>query len=91
MKVFGAKRSGGYSGGVILVAADSLEEAVLTASKDPLFEWRFDWLDEDYKSHDGDLKYFHSCYYPLENWKEIDGLTWSGDKPVVIIEGGYTE
>ena len=91
MKVYGAKRYQGYSGGVMLVAANSLEEALLTAASDPDSEWIFHWYDEDYNDHQGDLKYLASDVYPMENWFEVNGLSWNGDKPTVIIENGYSE
>ena len=91
MRVFGAKRIGGYSGGVILVAANTIEEAILTASKDAKYEWMFEWYDDDYNFHEGDLRYMTSEYYPIENWSEIKDLTWNGNEPTVIIEDGYSE
>lgn len=91
MKVFGAKRTDGYSGGVILVAANSIEEAIVTASKNPETEYMFHWEDEYFDTHVGNFEFFSSDYYPKENWKEIENLMWNGDEPQVIIEGGYTE
>ena len=43
MKVFGCKRSGGYSGGLIIVAANSLNEAFETFAKDDRYEWMIVW------------------------------------------------
>ena len=91
MKVFGAKRTGGWSGGVILVAANSVEEAIVTASKNPEIGYMFHWEDEYFDSHVGDFVFFSSDYYPKESWKEIENLMWNGDEPKVIIEDGYTE
>ncbi|MBQ4010007.1 MAG: hypothetical protein II604_04835 [Bacteroidales bacterium] len=71
MKVFGAKTRSGWSGGVILVAADTKEEAfgILCSDKE------MSWMRE---------------YYPFENWREIEGLSWDGDKQI-IIEDSYVE
>ena len=50
MKVFGCKRNGGYSGGLIIVAANSLNEAFETFAKDYRYRWmtniypRCDWF-----------------------------------------------
>lgn len=90
MKVFGAKRTEIYSGGIILVAANSLEDAILAVSKDTKVSWMFSWWDIELKEHVGDLKYMKSYYYPLENWEEIKHLTWDGDEPTIIIEDGYS-
>lgn len=48
MKVFGCKRSGGYSGGLIIVAANNLNEAFETFAKD----YRYRWMTNIYPKGD---------------------------------------
>jgi hypothetical protein len=48
MKVFGCKNDYDWGGGLILVAANSKEEAYLTAAYDDKTSYLFDWADDDY-------------------------------------------
>lgn len=48
MKVFYCKNQCSYSGGLILVAANTKEEAYLTAANDDKTSYLFDWADDDY-------------------------------------------
>lgn len=93
MKVFGAKRTGGYSGGVIMVAAHSLEEAIKVAATNEQTRWMFDWIDEEGKwAYEGAPgARMVSDYYPYENWQEFPQLEYLGNEPCVIIEDGHTE
>ena len=82
MKVFMQKRQGGYSGGMILVAANSEEEAhkVFHQDKDLAYMWDAycDGTVCDY-------------YYKPGDWKEVPNLWYAGVKPCVIAEEGYAE
>lgn len=91
MKVFGCKRSGGYSGGLIIVAANSLDEAFGTFAKDDRYEWMIDWFDFDTSKIIEDVTKVDSNTYPRDNWFEIPELVANVDNPRVINEGGYTE
>lgn len=82
MKVWMNKRTGGYSGGMILVAANSGEEAheVFHQDKDLGYMWDAycDGTVCDY-------------YYKPENWQEVPNLEYHGEIPCVIEEEGYAE
>lgn len=51
MKVFGCKRTGGYSGGLIIAAANNLNEAFETFAENYRYRWmtsvypRSDWFE----------------------------------------------
>lgn len=91
MKVFGCKRSGGYSGGLIIVAANSLDEAFETFAKDDRYEWMIEWFDFDTDTVIEDVTKVDSNTYPRDDWFEIPELVANVDSPRVISEGGYTE
>ena len=91
MKVFGCKRSGGYSGGLIIVAANSLDEAFETFAKDDRYEWMIEWFDFDTDTVIEDVTKVDSNTYPRDDWYEIPELEANVDSPRVISEGGYTE
>lgn len=82
MKVFGCTREGGYTGGIILVAANSKEEALEAYRSDS--DYNYQW----YEYEEGKIDYL---YYQPERWKEYPQLEYKGDKPCVILEEGYTE
>lgn len=82
MKVWINKRHGGYTGGMIIVAANSAKEAHETLHNDSSY-WHL-----YYPYDDGTYDDF---YYELEGWEEIPNLIYNSDKPCVIDEAGYTE
>ena len=81
MKVFVNKRIGNYSGGMILVAANSKEEAHEVFHADGHFAYYWDTLDGQ----------TYDEFYQPENWEEINGMTCDVDTPCVIDEDGYSE
>lgn len=91
MRVFGCKRTGGYSGGLIIVAANSLNEAFETFAKDERYEWMIDWFDFKTNQVTEDVKKVDSEYYPRDNWFNIPELVANVDSPRVLSEDGYTE
>ena len=82
MKVFGCTREGNYTGGIILVAANSIEEALEVYRNDSDYDCHWDEYEE------GKIDYY---YYQPKRWREYPQLTYNGDKPCVILEEGYTE
>ena len=90
MKVFMCQRQGSYSGGLVVVAANSAEEAFKTFAEDDIYDWMVNKCDEDYNLTD-DFTKWHSYYYPLKKWFLCGSLTANVDKPCVIMEGGYSE
>lgn len=82
MKVFVNKRNCGYSGGMILVAANSAEEAHKAFHADDDYSWMW------YENYDGmEIDY----YYQRNGWVEVEGLTCDTEIPCVIDEDGYAE
>lgn len=93
MKVFGCKRQGNYSGGIVLVAANSIEEAFNVASHSNELEYMFEWTDKHgfwADSNDKDAV-CSSSYYPFEKWEEYNHLSCDFTEPCVIVEAGYSE
>ena len=84
MKVFACKSQRGYSGGLILVAANTKEEAFHIASVDENIGYIF--YETEYKSG-----IFISDTYPLDKWFEVEHLSPDLTVPQVIIEDHYTE
>ena len=91
MKVFGCKRTGSYSGGLIIVAANSLNEAFETFAKDERYEWMIDWYNFQIEEYTEDITIVDSDTYPRNEWFEIPELVANVDSPRIIREGGYTE
>ena len=89
LKLFAAKRSGGYCGGLIVVAANTVDEA---------YQTYIDWvkstnnehsLYERYEYADGYVDVYDK--YPKDTWYEIPDVKVICDAPRVIDEDGYTE
>ena len=81
MKVFINVRCGSYSGGMILVAANTKEEAIKSFREDKDYDWM--WYEIDDKIDD--------MYYGENGWMESTVLTANVDTPQVIAENGYSE
>lgn len=83
MKVWINKRYGDdYTGGMIIVAANSAKEAHETLHNDPSYTYLYR------QKADGSYRDYH---YAAEDWEEIPLLTYNGDKPCVIDEAGYSD
>lgn len=82
MKVFCCKNQYSYGGGLILVAANTKEEAFSIASLDEDTNWLF------YKMESGELV---SDCYPKNKWFEVEHLSADLSEPQVIIEDHYSE
>ena len=82
MKVFGCTREGNYTGGIILVAANSIEEALEAYRNDSDYDYQWYEYEEDKIDY---------LYYEPKRWKEYPQLEYKGDKPCVILEEGYSE
>lgn len=80
MKVFCCKNQVPYGGGLILVAANTKEEAFSVASVYEGTKWFF------YKKESGELV---SDAYPKNEWFEVEHLSTNFIKPQVIIEDSY--
>lgn len=85
MKVFVNHRSGGYSGGMMIVAANSAEEAHKVFHSDERFDYMWtDWTEEE-------SPYIDDFYYSPDAWEELPMLEAHVDTPRVLAEAGYTE
>lgn len=93
MKVFACKRQGSFSGGLILVAAPTKEEAFNVFVHDKRFEWMVQSWGADGSWADVDDKdaIIRSDLYPLWKWFEIESLTAQVSEPQVIVEDGHSE
>ena len=93
MKVFGCRNQQEYGGGLILVAANTKEEAYLTAAYDDKKSYLFDWADDDYMwcEPDGNINHCTSYTYPLGKWFEVKHLSSDFNECGIIIEDHYSE
>ena len=85
MKVFYTKPQCSYSGGIVLVAANTPEEALKVAFEtlDSAFsEWDYE-RGCDYPTYD--------TYYEWMPFEEVEGLSYDTDVPKVILEIFYAE
>ena len=88
-KLFAAKRFCGYCGGLIVVAANTIDEAYKT-----YIEWvkstnNAHFLYEKYEYADGSVDIYDK--YPKDTWYEIPSVKVICDAPQVIDKDGYTE
>ena len=89
LKLFAATRNNGYSGGLIVVAANSIDEAhqtyidqvELTGNSHYVY-WKHEYSDGTVEVDDK---------YPKKDWYEIPNVKVICDEPQVIDEDGYTE
>lgn len=93
MKVYGCRNNRIYGGGLVLVAANTIEEAYLTAAKNDKISYLFDWADDDYMwcEPDGNINHCVSEVYPLDKWFEMEHLSTDLTNPQIIIEDHYSE
>lgn len=85
MKVWINKLVVPYGGGIILVAANSAEEAHEVFHADPDLYWMWDNITWE------NPPYVEDSYYHPQNWHELPMLTANVDKPQVLAEGSYKE
>ena len=83
MKVFKNVMGGSYAGGLLLVAANSPEEAHDVCMKDDSLESRY-WNDY------GNGRINDGYSYSPQTFEEIPNLSWQGE-PCVIAEDSYYE
>ena len=82
-----------YGGGLVLVAANTVEEAYLTAAMDDKTGYLFHWADDDYMwcEPDGIINHCTSDTYPLGKWYEVEHLSTDLFEPQIIVEDHYSE
>ena len=85
---------GGYCGGVVLVAANSKEEAFLTAatSNDNVHYW-FDWVTKrgGYAQPFSEDAKCQSDFFPFDCWEEYEHLSSDYSKPTLIVAAFHAE
>ena len=81
MKVFGCEMQGGYAGGIILVAARSVDEAFEVASANKDCGYLFFFLGAEIICDS----------YPKEKWHEFEHLSCDYTEPQVILEESHAE
>lgn len=86
MKVFANKIKHGFAGGMILVAADSVEEAIKTFHTDKNFDYMHDYIGDE-----KDLDLVRDYYYFPEDWYEVTAISANVDRPCVLEESHYIE
>lgn len=93
MKVFYCKNQRSFGGGLVLVAANTKEEAYLMAAMNDNISYLFDWHDDEYTrcEPDGNINHCKSDTYPLDKWREVEHLSTNLTEPQVIIEDHYFE
>lgn len=93
MKVFCCKNQERYGGGLILVAANIIEEAFLTVAMDENYEYLVHWEDDDgnWCKPDGNIDHCKSYTYPFKSWFEVEHLSTDLTEAKVITESHYTE
>lgn len=89
MKVWINKRTGGYSGGLLLVAANSAQEAhelCLNSEKMEHFYWEWYYGEDEDETE-------QEVYnrYDWGSWQEVPNLYYAGVNPCIIAEEGYNE
>lgn len=93
MKVFGCEMQGGWAGGIVLVAANTKEQAFEVAARSPKCEWWFDWTGPDgyYAKPGSEGAKVRSDHYPIEKWHEFEHLSCDFTEPQVILEESHAE
>lgn len=90
MKVFMNKRQGDYTGGLLIVAANSAREAhELCLNSDELEDayWENGY---EYETNSRIKMPAYNCY-KWDGWQEVPNLEYHGEIPCVIEEEGYAE
>ena len=87
LKVFINEAVGSFCGGLLVVAANNIEEAHEVALADDGLE--FDYWEEDWE-HDREHRNASSCMYQKDNWEELNNTTYFG-VPCVLAERSYKE
>lgn len=82
MKVFTSKTDTGYSGGMVLVAANTAEEALRIAAE----KSKYSYL---YSHYDYDTGWFDLYPEYMTDFEEIVGLDYNTDTPTIICEDVY--
>ena len=93
MKVFCCRNQHYYGGGLILVAANTREEAYLVAAMNEKTKYLFRWEDDEggWCEPNGNVDHCRSYTYPFDEWFEVEHLATDFIEEKVIIEDSYSE
>lgn len=89
MKVWINKCFCSYGGGMILVAANTAEEAHETFHDDERFRWM--WSDNGFLDDECEISDEEDFYYLPSTWRCLENVTANVDSPQVIDEDSYQE
>ena len=90
MKVWMNKRQGDYTGGLLLVAANSAQEAhelCLNSEKMEDIYWENGY---EYETNEHFKMPAYNCY-KWDEWQEVPNLLYDVVNPCIIAEEGYNE
>ena len=90
MKVWMNKRIGYYTGGLLLVAANSAREAHELCLNSENMEDVYWENGYEYETKEHFKMPAYNCY-DWDAWQEVLNLDYNGDKPCVIAESGYSD
>lgn len=90
MKVYVCRFTGGYCGGLVVVAANSEDEAYRILKNDNDLCWLFDCLDDDgnYIENIDDWKEYSRCYH-RKDFRLLKGVTADVERPQILDEDHY--
>lgn len=89
MKIWINKYLGNYGGGMIIVAANSAEEAHNTFHKDDRFRWM--WSDNGFLDDECEISDEEDFYYQPSTWRCLENVAANVDTPQVLAEDSYKE
>lgn len=90
MNVYVCRFTGGYCGGLIVVAANSEDEAYRIIKEDNDLCWLFDCVDDNgnYIENIDDWKEYFSCYH-RKDFRLLKGVTANVKRPKILVEDHY--
>lgn len=92
MKVYVCRFSGGYCGGLVVVAANSADEAYNVVKNDEQFEWIFQQVDENGEYYRSRSEWTEeTCCYHRKDFRLLKGVTANVKTPQILIEDHYEE
>lgn len=92
MNVYVCEFRGEYCGGLIVVAANSEDEAYNIMKCDDRFEWTFQQVDENGKYYRSRSEWIEeTCCYHREDFRLLYGVTADVETPQILAEDHHEE
>lgn len=92
MNVYVCEFRGEYCGGLIVVAANSEDEAYNIMRCDDRFEWTFQQVDENGEYYRSRSEWKEgTCCYHREDFRLLYGVTADVETPQILAEDHYEE